>query len=769
MSLIAHARRLYEQYQDAVPAPRPRLPEVIQFPVNDICNSRCQMCFIWKRKRQQEITPDEVRVALSNPLFRRVRAVGINGGEPTLRKDLADLADAACAALPSLTGISLITNGLKPALVIQRIDALAAACRRHGVQLDVMVSIDGVGEVHDRVRGRPGNFEAACAVLDFLTSLGDAVTRRIGCTIIKDNVFDLENVLAWAQAKGHYARFRLGIPHQRLYSRDTVEPFVLDDAQRYHVAAFLDLLYYDYETDEARRAFYRSLRDQVIYGAPRASGCHWKNKGVTLLPTGDLAYCAVHSMSLGNILDNDAQDLFWNNVDHLADIVQNKCASCLHDYDGIAQRAVLVRRYARRVLERQPRPIRTTVRRARGLVRALSDRRRVAAAASALAAQRVLRPLGRRALLIGWYGTETLGDKAILGGVTRALRAASPAIRIDVASLEPYVTRETSRQMPDLGIARVVSLETAKDEMASGIFDTVVVAGGPLMAPVAEVVDLVEVFAAARRSGARTVIAGCGVGPLGTAARNDAIKLLFELADMVVVRDRQSADLVKNTLGVRRQLAVALDPALPWIEENLPGSPRGREDVILLALRDWPVSEYASIGYRSAKCQRLKDQAERQLLGFVDCVVESYPHMKIVPFCMQTLSVGGDDRAFYRRLFAERPRVLDNLVQRHQGPAQAIEAFVAARAALTMRFHGAVFAIATKTPFLALDYTMGGKVRGLLTDVGALDRLRDIRTFDGRAAARDIFRQDVATPNPERLIAATRQTLTRAFQETAPG
>ena len=132
-SLTEKLRRAYYQYEDAVPAPRPRLPEVIQFPINDICNSRCQMCFIWKQKRAREISPDEVRAALSNPLFRNVTAVGINGGEPTLRKDIGEIAESMCTALPSLKVISLITNGFKHLKVIEGIDSLLAVCKRHGV------------------------------------------------------------------------------------------------------------------------------------------------------------------------------------------------------------------------------------------------------------------------------------------------------------------------------------------------------------------------------------------------------------------------------------------------------------------------------------------------------------------------------------------------------------------------------------------------------------------------------------------------------------
>ena len=62
-------------------------PTVLQFPVIDICNSQCQMCRIWENKKSDDLTPEQLRQGLRNPLFSEVTAIGLNGGEPTLRKD----------------------------------------------------------------------------------------------------------------------------------------------------------------------------------------------------------------------------------------------------------------------------------------------------------------------------------------------------------------------------------------------------------------------------------------------------------------------------------------------------------------------------------------------------------------------------------------------------------------------------------------------------------------------------------------------------------
>ena len=92
MNKIETAKKLIRIFS---PKPWPlEKPVVIQFPVNDICNSKCQMCHIWKQKRDYEISPNELREALKDSLYTNVSNVGINGGEPTLREDLPELASA---------------------------------------------------------------------------------------------------------------------------------------------------------------------------------------------------------------------------------------------------------------------------------------------------------------------------------------------------------------------------------------------------------------------------------------------------------------------------------------------------------------------------------------------------------------------------------------------------------------------------------------------------------------------------------------------------
>lgn len=403
-------------------------PIVLQFPVIDICNSQCQMCRIWENKKSDDLTPEQLRTGLRNSLFSEVSGVGLNGGEPTLRKDLGQLTAVLFEELPKLHSISLITNAYKYDEVIARITDVGQVVKQHGGMLDVMISLDGFGEVHDKVRGKPGNFERAQHVIEFAQASPLVQNVRVGCTIIKENVYGLSDLFEFCQSKGLYIKYRLGIPHQRLYTQNLLDPYALDAAEKYHIAEFLEGLIAHYETSEHQKFFYRSLIDQIVHQAPRKAGCDWKHRGATITSKGELLYCAVQSKVLGNITEHNSEQRYFGNEDHLKDIIRNHCDSCNHDYVGIPPRGQHTKQFAMQVANKlhAQNLLKDAYRR---ILR--SDRRRNQQFAASIDRLRTLanttKPWpaggnGTRVLICGWYGTETLGDKGILGGVLQALR-----------------------------------------------------------------------------------------------------------------------------------------------------------------------------------------------------------------------------------------------------------------------------------------------------------------------------------------------------------
>ena len=132
---------------------------------------------------------------------------------------------------------------------------------------------------------------------------------------------------------------------------------------------------------------------------------------------------------------------------------------------------------------------------------------------------------------------------------------------------------------------------------------------------------------------------------------------------------------------------------------------------------------------------------------------------------MHKLAIGGDDRAFYRRIFKNCPDILANLDNLHTDPYNDLKLFTESRAVLAMRFHSVVFSIATSTPFLAIDYTLGGKINGLLNDLGLSDHYRSLANFNGTEAAASILTQNFKNcAQLDELIEETESSIAQQFK-----
>ena len=705
-------------------------PVVLQFPVIDICNSQCQMCRIWENKKSDDISSEGLRKGLRNPLYSEVTAIGLNGGEPTLRKDLGELAEVLFEELPKLRSISLITNAYRFEEVIERITDVGAVVQKHGGLFDVMVSLDGYGEVHDRVRGKPGNFERAQKVIDFIQASPLVSNVRIGCTIIKENVYGLADLFEYCQAKGLYIKYRLGIPHQRLYTENLLDPYALTIEDKYHVAEFLEGLIAHYETGEHQRFFYRSLIDQLIHKAPRKAGCDWQHRGATITSKGELLYCAVQSKTLGLIQNDDSQKIYFGNEEHLQEIIRTKCSDCNHDYVGIPPKQQYLKQLGLQAMRRFR--LEPTVRRVyrltglgalRGKRSFFARRERMMHLAELLPAASSSHGEVRNVLICGWYGTETLGDKAILAGVIHGLREALGPVEITLVALHPYISEMSRRQMDELKGCRIV--DPQEGVRAAAGMDLVVFGGGPLMA-INELADMETIFLAARRNNVPTLIAGCGVGPLGADWHNDSLKNILSMASRRIYRDATSRGLAES-LGVNTSTdIVAEDPAFTWLRNQraclqniVPPSDR---KVLLLGLRDFPYVTYARhLG--KEECQAAKRLYERVVIDALERLAILHPNLTIRPLPMCTNHFGDDDRWFYRRLFRGNARLQErldlSLLGAELSPLTYCEAFRSAHAALTMRFHSVVFALGLATPTVAIDYTLGkGKVHALAKRFG---------------------------------------------------
>lgn len=142
------------------------LPMNLTFSVSYRCNSTCKTCNVW-RKRVQDFSLDEYERTFRH-LGHTPYWLTFSGGEPFLRHDLIDLILAAYRyCRPGI--INIPTNGILVERVITGVERLAREAPR--AQIVVNLSLDGIGEQHDRIRGVPGNYAKLLQSYDGLRGL----------------------------------------------------------------------------------------------------------------------------------------------------------------------------------------------------------------------------------------------------------------------------------------------------------------------------------------------------------------------------------------------------------------------------------------------------------------------------------------------------------------------------------------------------------------------------------------------------------------------
>jgi len=165
------------------------------------CNLECAMCPFWRREDESLLSVDD-EVRMMKSLARAgVSFLGFEGGEPLLRRDLPEILAESHPRFHT----SLVTNGW---LLSHRIRDIAS-------HLDmIFVSLDGIGDLHDRLRGIPGSFDRA---VEGIRSARGRVPVAISSTITNENLDDAEKMVALAQRLG------VGVTFQVAYNYSAAE------------------------------------------------------------------------------------------------------------------------------------------------------------------------------------------------------------------------------------------------------------------------------------------------------------------------------------------------------------------------------------------------------------------------------------------------------------------------------------------------------------------------------------------------------------------
>jgi len=167
-------------------------PLVAELFLTDNCNLRCVSCACWRSTTRGELDTGEWEDVLRQLSELRILKVNFTGGEPLIRKDAVHL--MAYAYNLGIRRLHLNTNGIR--LSVPTVESILAA----GVR-SFNVSVDGVGEGHDDIRGRDGAFDRTIANMRYLIARRQQFPLKIRLmfTLMRDTVNALPAVAQLAQ------------------------------------------------------------------------------------------------------------------------------------------------------------------------------------------------------------------------------------------------------------------------------------------------------------------------------------------------------------------------------------------------------------------------------------------------------------------------------------------------------------------------------------------------------------------------------------------
>ena len=298
-------------------------PRVLTHTVTFRCNARCVMCDSWRLPRQEELTLEEIE-----RLYRQLPpldAVRLTGGEPFVRKDLAEIASLAAQHLKPRF-LHVTSNGFLTERILDWVDGW-----QHDTPLQILISLDGLQAKHDEVRGVPRSFDRAMETLQGLVARRDEFGLKLA---VNQTVVDREGAQQYRPLRERLAS--MGVPvhvvvayrESATYSMERDREVDFGGPDQYVTFGDLsrdelDQLLGDAEEDLrhlaqperlAKRYYLAGLRMRLLGTAgPATPRCVALHSHLRVFPNGDVPTCQNNSTLVGNLREQSFFEL-WHSL-----------------------------------------------------------------------------------------------------------------------------------------------------------------------------------------------------------------------------------------------------------------------------------------------------------------------------------------------------------------------------------------------------------------------------------------------------------------------
>lgn len=262
------------------------------------CQMRCKMCDIWENPTdsKKEIQAKELEM-LPNFKF-----VNITGGEPFVRRDLEDIVEVMYKKAPRIV---ISTSGWHTDRIVKMAERFP--------NIGIRVSIEGLSQKNDDLRGREGSFDRAMRLLLTLKEMG-IKDIGYGCTVSNKNSEDMLWLYKLSRELG--MEFATASFHNSYYFHKDDNAITNKDEVINNFRLLMEELLKDKSPKSWYRAFFNLGLINYIRDQPRMLPCEAGTANFFIEPYGDVYPCngledRYWKESMGNIRDVKTFDEVW--------------------------------------------------------------------------------------------------------------------------------------------------------------------------------------------------------------------------------------------------------------------------------------------------------------------------------------------------------------------------------------------------------------------------------------------------------------------------
>jgi|TARA_B100001971_G_C18201336_1_gene544790 MoaA/NifB/PqqE/SkfB family radical SAM enzyme len=196
--LPSFLKRIFIEFYFFFPKNKNTFPCRLTIFLTDKCNMKCAHCFIIKDEAKKTV---EIGLSEYKKIFKSLNGktsqILLTGGEPTLRKDLVDLAINA-NKLGGVSTVNLFSNGLYPEKTKVMLEDIL---NNSSIKINYQTSIDGVEKFHNENRKVKDSFAKTVETIKQINILKKDYQKRIGRVVVsmavsKKNMSQLEEIIS---------------------------------------------------------------------------------------------------------------------------------------------------------------------------------------------------------------------------------------------------------------------------------------------------------------------------------------------------------------------------------------------------------------------------------------------------------------------------------------------------------------------------------------------------------------------------------------------